>query len=168
VGVIHVELLQSHVQDRLLGQRCAVCSLPRTGCPNLMRQFLVEFICYENLKKKARKNIWKSFLKQAETQNGAVIIGPKHLESLTEAELNGRQVCQLFHISPQGLPLTASRSRMPWRRRMLWRLSRELRWLILISSRLSRQAKTSSASFMAFMPSTAYISDGICVRIRSN
>jgi ATPase family associated with various cellular activities (AAA) len=123
---------------------------------------------YENLKKKARKNIWKSFLKQAETQNGAVIIGPKHLESLTEAELNGRQVCQLFHISPQGLPLTASRSRMPWRRRMLWRLSRELRWLILISSRLSRQAKTSSASFMAFMPSTAYISDGICVRIRSN
>jgi len=56
---------------------------------------------YENLKKKARKNIWKSFLKQAATRNGAVTIGPKHLESLTEAELNGRQVCQLFHISPQ-------------------------------------------------------------------
>jgi SpoVK/Ycf46/Vps4 family AAA+-type ATPase len=56
---------------------------------------------YENLKKKARENIWKSFLKQAETQNRAVTISPKHLGSLTEAELNGRQVCQLFHISPQ-------------------------------------------------------------------
>jgi hypothetical protein len=44
----------------------------------------------ENLKKKARKNIWKGFLRQAGTQNGVVTIGPKHLESLTEADRIGK------------------------------------------------------------------------------
>ncbi len=56
---------------------------------------------YENLSKNARKIICPSFLKKTQTQKGAATIGPKHLESLMEAELNGRQVCQLFHVSPQ-------------------------------------------------------------------
>jgi hypothetical protein len=55
----------------------------------------------ENLNKDARKNIWTSFLKRAQTQKGAAKIGPKHLESLVKAELNGRQVCQPIHVAPQ-------------------------------------------------------------------
>lgn len=33
MGVIHVELLQSHVQDRLLGQRCARAGVGFGGPP---------------------------------------------------------------------------------------------------------------------------------------
>ena len=65
-----------------------------------------------------------------------------------------------YPCSSASLPLTASRSRMPWRRRMLWQLSRELYWPLLIFSRLSRQARTSSVSSTASMSSTAYIADG--------
>ena len=56
---------------------------------------------YENLNKDTRKNIWTSFLKKAQTQKGAAKIGPKYLESLVKAELNGRQVCQPIHVAPQ-------------------------------------------------------------------
>ena len=58
-------------------------------------------IRYDNLKKDARKNIWTSFLERAHTYKGAAKIGPKHLESLVEAELNSRQVYQPIHVAAQ-------------------------------------------------------------------
>jgi len=68
---------------------------------------------YENLNKDARKNIWTSFLKKAQTQKGAAKIGPKHLESLVKAELNGRQIKNAVAAAyalatKQGAPLTYS------------------------------------------------------------
>ena len=98
---------------------------------------------YGNLDHSARKGVWRSFLRRANTQKGATACSSKDVERLAGNVLNGREVSS-SGMSKAKLIDESSRSRMPYQWRKLWQLRRRVKCDCHTSKKPSPSIKSSS------------------------